>query len=274
MLRAVVLVLAACTESDPEGDDDGPNGQYPDFTPTTDTGTESPAQVIRDPRFDGVALILDQELNDQVFGTGVSIAVREHGVLTWAEGFGTADPEGDVPVTPDTLFQIGSTTKHMTSALVLQQVEAGALALEDTVATALPDVWLEDDPTWADAATLELLLSHQGGVLDYIDWSATSADDHLATWHEGFFKNTHWANNPPGAFWNYSNPNFTVAGLAAEAHDPLGRFWPDMIVEDLFLPLGMEATVARIADVEEPYALSTGVDLSSYQFGPLAMEDM
>jgi len=271
MVRPLLLVFAACT-GDPSGDDDGVDNGSTDADGGTGD-TDVPAEVIRDPRFDGVALILDLEVDDQVFASGVSIAVREQGQITWAEGFGSADPDESVAVTPATRFQIGSTTKQMTAALVLRQVEAGTFALEDHVSTALPDVSLDGDPTWADDASLEILLSHQGGIVDYIDWVGSSDDDQLAAWHEGFFKNTLWANNPPGAFWNYSNPNFTVSGLAAEAHDPLGRYYPDMMVEDLFLPLGMEATVARKDEVEEPYATSTGLDALSGEFGTIAMDD-
>ncbi len=264
MVRPLLVLLAACSGTGPGGDD----GTSPDTpAPTTDGST------IRDPRFDGVALILDLELDDQL-ASGVSIAVLEQGVLTWAEGFGSADPENDVPVTPETRFQIGSTTKQMTAALVLQQEKGGALELEQQLSAVLPDVWLEDDPTWAETATLELLLSHQGGINDYIDWTGSADDDHLAEWHEGFFKNTLYSNNPPGAFWNYSNPNFTVAGLAAEAHDPLDRYYPDMMVEDLFVPLGMNATVARKADVDEPYARSTGVDLFDGSIRSFTMDDL
>ena len=52
---------------------------------------------------------------------------------------------------------------------------------------------------------------------------------------------------PSGVFWNYSNPNFSLAGLMTQQVD--GRMWGDILEEDLFAPLGMTRSFARAEDV-------------------------
>lgn len=238
--------------------------------------TAGPEVGLRDPRFDGVVDTVLAELGPNL-AEGVSIAVRERGTLVWVEGFGSAEVGAEVPVTADTRFEIGSTTKQLTAALLLQQVQAGRMSLDDTVSDVLPELSLPQSPDWAREATLHQLLSHQGGVLDFVDWAGSDDDADLAGWHYGDFSRVAWANNPPGAFYNYSNPNFTVAGLAIEAHDPHGRAFPDVMVEDLLGPLGLDATTLRratVADGALPYATSTGVSPLSDEVAPVPMEEV
>jgi CubicO group peptidase (beta-lactamase class C family) len=282
MRTLAILGLVAChpdkttTDTTPSTTDSGstPTGT----TSTGDTAaptTTTPA--IRDSKFDAAAAALLEELVPNL-AEGASIAVMEHGRYTWVEGFGTADPTGDVPVTPGMAFQIGSTTKQMTSTLVLRGVDAGRYTLDDTVATLLPDFALASDPTWAGEATLHRLISHQGGLVDYLDWTAPADDADLAAWHYDVFGPNLWAMSPPGAFWNYSNPNFTLAGLVVEAHDPAGRYYPDVLAEDVFAPLGMTASFIRKSDVLAygDYALSTGVNAADpyAPAGPVSMDDI
>ncbi len=269
MLRliCVTALLAACS-----GDEKG------DTAPTVPATSETltPTPVVRDPKFDAVSDVLLAELGPNL-ASGVSIAVSERGVITWAEGFGTADPDAEVPIDPDMLFQIGSTTKQMTAALVLQQVEDGTLALDTPMSDVLPEFSMRADATWATNATLHLLLSHQGGLYDTLDWFGDSADEELERWYLDVYGPSYFAMSPPGAFWNYANPNFALSGLAVEAHDPAGRFYADVLTEDLFAPLGMSRTFARKADVvsDGNFALSTGyADLTTPEFQSVAMRQL
>ena len=61
---------------------------------------------------------------------GVSAAVIEHGKLVWTGTRGWADIEARAPITPDTPFNIASLTKPMTSVMLMQLVERGALSLD------------------------------------------------------------------------------------------------------------------------------------------------
>jgi CubicO group peptidase (beta-lactamase class C family) len=208
---------------------------------------------------------------------GVSAAVMERGEITFARAFGSKDPDGTMPLTPDTLMQIGSTTKQMTAVALLRKVEQGAISLDATLEQALPALDFARDPSWDDQITLWHLLTHQGAFQDTLLWGGTPSDSALASWVYGSFAAQSYLMNPPGAFWNYSNPNFVLAGLVTESLDD--RAWPDLMLQDVFGPLGMNRTFLRKSEVEADgdYALSYGLgwdDLASGQMGPVAMATM
>jgi CubicO group peptidase (beta-lactamase class C family) len=262
----LVLLLAACEGGAAGGGD-------------TDTGTETETETETDewdPRFDPfvAALLQDLAASDAY---GVSAAVMEDGVVTFAAAFGSKDPDGAEPLTPDTLMQIGSTTKQLTATALLRKVEDGAVTLDATLEEVLPALEFALDGTWDDQITLHHLLSHQGGLVDFILGSVSSEDDALAGFGYGGFAQQAYLMNPPGAFWNYSNPNFALAGLVTESLDT--RPWPDIVLEDVFAPLGMDRTFPRKSEVEADgdFALSYGLgldDLATGIPGPVAMEDV
>ncbi|MEN0062770.1 MAG: serine hydrolase domain-containing protein [Myxococcota bacterium] len=237
--------IAACTN--PDTDD-----------PTASSGTDALPQTYRDARFDDVVATVRSELASNI-AQGVSLAVLHEGEFVWVQAFGTAEPGADVRMRPDHILQIGSTTKQMTAALALQAADAGQFGLDDPVAEVLPEFSLDDDPGWSNVATLHDLMSHQGGLVDYIDPDNPADDEELANWMYGFFASNQWSMNPPGEFWNYSNPHFSLVGLAAEVHDPQGRTYADLIEEQLFAPLGLTDTYARKTHVRQTdrFALST-----------------
>jgi CubicO group peptidase (beta-lactamase class C family) len=244
-----------------------------------DAGTDGGADADTDgwdPRFDAFAEALQEELAASD-AYGVSAAVMEGGVVTFAAAFGAKDPEGLEPLTPDTLMQIGSTTKQMTAAALLGKVEDGLIELDDTLEESLPELEFALDATWDDQITVHHLLSHQGGFFDWIPWDGPAADSELVDYTYDAFDDEYWLMSPPGAFWNYSNPNFVFAGLLAETLD--ARPWPDIMAEDLFAPLGMARSFLRKTEVEADgdYALSYGLgvdDLVTGIMGPVAMADV
>ena len=69
---------------------------------------------------------------------GFSIAVVKEGATLYAEGFGSRDPERNLPATPDTLYGVGSLTKSFVAIGILQLVEAGKIKLDDPVAQHVP----------------------------------------------------------------------------------------------------------------------------------------
>ena len=219
-----------------------------------DTGTEPQA---RDPRFDPVAdaLMADLQRND---APAVSIAIYQGGDVVWAEGFGVTVAGGDVPVTADTLFQLGSTTKMFTSVAMLQGVDAGQYALDDDLLTLLPDLQADDDdiPLW-QGINPHLLVSQQTGLADFVDWDEGDGTT-LASVSLQTYPDSSPFMNPPDAFWNYSNPNFSYAGLIREVAEQ--RDFTDILHNDVFDALGMPRTTMVRDDVaaDGDYALGSG----------------
>lgn len=221
-----------------------------------------------DPRFSSIAPVAMETLENSL-AKGVSIAVMENGKIVWAEGFGSASPTEQRDIEPDTTFQIGSTTKQLTAMAVLDQVDEGLYALDDTVAEVLPGFSLASDPEWANRATVRDLLSHQSGLADDLPLTGSNADAGLADYLYEDFAVNKWAMSPPGAFWNYANPNFALAGLLLEEHDAAGRAYADILVGDLFEPLGMTRSYGRVSDAEQAgnYADSFGEDDDTSRIG-------
>lgn len=243
----LTLLLAACAH-DPAPDAPGTTGGDSDPVTTTPPALDPDA-------LDELRARVDRDFRN-LLASGASVALWQHGDIVFAEGFGSADPDVEVPVTPDTLFQVGSDTKKMTAIAVLQQVEAGTLDLDDPLEQVLPDVELAANPEWNNTATLHQLLSQQGGLVDYTPWEDDPGDEVLAGRAAGVFSEEGWAMAPAGAFWNYANPNFSLAGLAAER--AAGMPYADLLVERVIGPLGMDHTYARETDIAPDEAVAVG----------------
>ena len=244
---ALALLSVGCPAAAPE--------EAPKPTDTQDE--EGPPEAQWDARFDPIVAQALDDLSDSG-AAGVSIAIMEDGAITFAQAFGSARPDEDVTPDAETLFQIGSTTKMLTSIGLLQKVDAGELSLEMSLAEVYPDSEFGLDPTWNQEITGQHLLTHQGGFLDYFEWTSSSDDDDLADWHAKTFFPSIYLMNEPGMFWNYSNPNFSIAGLLVEHYDD--RSYPDVLRDDVFSPLGMTRTYQRLDDAlaDGNFALGTG----------------
>ncbi len=165
---------------------------------------------------------------------GVAIAIVKGGAVMKAKGYGLANVEHDVPVTPDTIFQSGSLGKQFTSAGVMLQVEAGKLALSDPIVKFFP----EAPETWR-SITVRHLLTHTSGIPDYtdgtFDYRRDYTEEELAK-----FAYALKLEFPPGSRWNYSNTGYVLLGIIV--HKASGGFYGDVLAESLFKPLGMMTT--------------------------------
>src|SRR5439155_17382099 len=95
---------------------------------------------------------------------GVAIGVVKNGAVLKAEGYGYANLEHQVRVTPATIFQSGSLGKQFTAAAVMLQVDDGKLSLSDGLTTVFPDA----PPSWR-AITVQHVLTHTSGIPDYLE---------------------------------------------------------------------------------------------------------
>lgn len=211
----------------------------------------------RDPRFDGVAEAIEAHLPSSG-ATAMSIAIYEGGEVVWAEAFGPTRVDGDTPATASTLFQLGSTTKVFTSLALLQDVEAGRYALDDSLTELLPE--LEPPAAQADwwgQLTPHRLLSNQSGLIDHVVWDESNSGSLAGFAYDTYPDNAGFMNRP-GAFWNYSNPGFSYAGLVVEEHAT--ELFPAVMASRVFAPLGMSRTTQERDDVaaDGDYALGHG----------------
>ena len=132
---------------------------------------------------------------------GVAVGIL-HGGETATAGFGVTSVDHPLPVTDETLFQIGSITKTFTATAIMRLVESGELDMDATVRTYLPDFKMSDE-TAASQVTVRHLLTHVSGWAgDYFD-DTGSGDDALAKYVANMADLEQLA--PLGAVWSYNN---------------------------------------------------------------------
>jgi CubicO group peptidase (beta-lactamase class C family) len=174
---------------------------------------------------------------------GVAVGILHDGE-TAAAGFGVTNLDHPLPVTDETLFQIGSITKTFTGTAVMQLVEMGQLDLEATVRSYLPDFKVADE-TAASQATIRHLITHVGGwVGDHFD-DTGAGDDALARYVASMAGLEQLA--PLGTVWSYNNSAFCVAGRVIEA--VTGKSYEAVLKELLLEPLGLKNTYFDPGDV-------------------------
>lgn len=212
-----------------------------------------------DGRFEALASAITGDLATSN-ATGASVAVWLDGEIVWVGGFGTSDPDGSLPPDEDTRFQIGSDTKKLTAVSLLRQVAANNVTLDTPVGTILPDLVMAEAPSFP-ATTLRQLLSHQSGIVDSVELTSTTTDADLARYAYGAFAASSYALVAPGTFYNYANPNFSIAGLVDERL--AGQPWADLVETGVLAPLGMTRTVARKSALDANTAVGNGIDVAS-----------
>ncbi|MBM4413762.1 MAG: beta-lactamase family protein, partial [Chloroflexi bacterium] len=143
---------------------------------------------------------------------GVSVAVL-HGDDVHSAGFGVTNVDHPLPVTADTLFQIGSISKTITATLIMQLVEAGKLDLDTPVRTIIPSLKLAD-PIVSEQVTTRHLLTHLGGWMgDYFN-DYGNGNDALDKMVKSLIRLPQIT--PLGQVWSYNNAGFNIAGRIIE----------------------------------------------------------
>ena len=210
------------------------------------------------PRYLAFARAFDAER--QALGApGAAVAILEHGRVTFARGFGTKGPSSTEPVRATTLFRVGSMTKALTATALLSLVDERGLSLDDKVKDVIPDIAI-NGPELSDL-TVRQILSHQSGLYDYGTLDGPHDDAGLSSFATSDqFRAVEYFMDPPGTFWNYSNPNFAIAGLAAER--VAGTFYRNLMATRVFEPLHMKRTFFLASDVlaDGDYAVGKSTD--------------
>jgi CubicO group peptidase (beta-lactamase class C family) len=180
--------------------------------------------------------VLDQEVQAAMerFGVpGVALGIT-YGGKEYFAGYGTTNVENPLPVTPDTFFQIGSTTKTLTATAIVRLVEMGKLELDAPVRRYLPDLTLEDESVAANV-TVKHLLTHTAGWMGDFFADTGVGDDSLAKFVARLTEAGQ--SSPLGELWSYNNAAFSLAGRVIEA--VTGKTYEASLKELLLEPLGM-----------------------------------
>jgi D-alanyl-D-alanine carboxypeptidase len=169
---------------------------------------------------------------------GLALTVVRDGRVVKERGYGLANVELNVPVTPETVFEIGSVSKQVTAAAVMLLVEEGRLSLEDKISKHLPGT-----PAAWNAVTVRHLLTHTSGIKNYTGLPGFALSERLK--REDFIKRigAHPLAFAPGDAHSYGNTNYNLLGHIIESVS--GKSYWQFVRERIFRPLGMAATDDR-----------------------------
>lgn len=178
---------------------------------------------------------------------GAAVLVAVDGKPVLRKGYGMADVEKGVKVTPDMIFRVASITKQFTAVCVLQLVQQGKVALDDPITKHVPGF-----DTRGKTITVENLLSHTSGLPNY----TTTSD-----YDKGMTRDLKpaeilelVAGKPlefePGASFRYSNTNYVLLGMLIEKVS--GRTYAENIETSIAKPLGLADTRYSRNDARTP----------------------
>jgi CubicO group peptidase (beta-lactamase class C family) len=190
------------------------------------------------------ARAVDRVMNDAMAAwhfPGAAVAIVKDDKVIFVKGYGVKEANG-TPITPDTLFEIGSTTKAFTTAAMAILVDEKKMDWDDPVRRHL-DYFHLADPCADSLVTLRDIVSHRTGLGRHDElWDNTPLGREDVIRRIGSVRLT----KPFRSAYQYQNIMFITAGqaVAAAAKTP----WEDFVRTRIFEPLGMSHTRTSVAD--------------------------
>src|SRR5229473_1621731 len=178
----------------------------------------------------------------KVGSPGCALGVYRDGKMIYSKGYGLANLEENVPITPQSVFDIGSTSKQFTAASILLLEKQGKLSISDDVRKYVPEL-----PDYGQKVTILHLLNHTSGLRDYLTLmdlagintgSVTTDEDALQI----IFRQKA-LNFMPGSEWLYSNTGFFLLSVIVKRVS--GKTLREFAGENIFTPLAMTHTQFR-----------------------------
>lgn len=173
---------------------------------------------------------------------GCAVGVYLNDELTFARGYGMANLELQVPITPATVFDIGSTSKQFTAAAIVLLAQEGKLSLDDDIRKYVPEI-----PDYGTPITIRQMLHHTSGLRDFVTllmFADVDFDD-VSTSAQALsmLSRQKALNYSPGTQYLYSNSGYFIAGVIVERVS--GQSLRLFAQQRIFAPLGMRNTLYK-----------------------------
>ncbi len=184
---------------------------------------------------------------------GITLGIMKDGNVFYSRGYGYRNIHEELPMTPDTLYGIGSSSKSFVALAMMMLVEAGKIDLEAPVSDYINfELGLEGHPI-----KVKHILSHTSGVQDLVfgtvpfmwadhnyQWvfPMSNPDDYLTVLNTA----KDFVRFPPGEQFMYNNDLFEVAGLVIQSQ--IEGTYEDFIINNILRPLGMERSTYYKSD--------------------------
>lgn len=169
---------------------------------------------------------------------GAAVAVVKKGKLVYKNGFGVANLEYNIPITPSTVFHMASVSKQFVGFALAKLHEEGKISLEDDIHKYIPELQIKEK------VSIRQMLNHTSGLRDQWILAALSGwrMDDVITQNQllKIIYRQEGLNFKPGERYSYSNSNYTLG--AEIIHRVTGKTLREWTTENIFVPLQMNAT--------------------------------
>jgi CubicO group peptidase (beta-lactamase class C family) len=177
---------------------------------------------------------------DNPDSAGCAVSAMRDGAIVYKRGYGMANLEYGVPITPSSVFHVASVSKQFTAFALMLLASQGKLSLDDDVRKFVPEV-----PAFGPTITVRHLIHHTSGLRDQWDllnmagwrWQADVVKQEDVLYLTSRQKAL---NFEPGAEYLYSNTGYTLMAVIVERLS--GQTLREFAEENIFEPLGMEDT--------------------------------
>lgn len=174
---------------------------------------------------------------------GCSVSVARDGKLLFTKGYGSADLEHNVAITPDTVFYLASVSKQFTGISIGILIQRGVVKLDDDVRK-----WVPEMPDFGTTVTVSHLLHHTGGVRDFLGLQGLAGfpPDEPLTEREflAMMSRQKALNFAPGAEHLYSNSGYALLAIIVKRATTSSL--KEFAAKEVLAPLGM--TMSRFRD--------------------------
>jgi CubicO group peptidase (beta-lactamase class C family) len=178
------------------------------------------------------------ERYDKADSPGCALGVIHNGEVIYERGYGMANLEHEIPISSESIFRIGSTSKQFTALSVLLLEEHGKLSLDDDIQKYLPEL-----PNYGTPITIRHLIHHTSGLRDYLelmDLTGRSDDSYRDEEVIDALARQKGLNFPPGEEHLYSNSGYFL--LSQIVLRVAGENLREFAAKNIFRPLGMKNT--------------------------------
>jgi CubicO group peptidase (beta-lactamase class C family) len=173
---------------------------------------------------------------DKPDSPGAALAITRDGEVIYKHGYGSANLEYDIPITPTTIFDIASVSKQFAAFAIATLAHDGKLSLDDDIRVHLPDI-----PDFSNTITIRHLLHHTSGLRDWVQSlviAGVAMEDIISFKHIlKMVRHQKALNFEPGEAFLYSNTGYNLlAEIVETVTGDSFREWTDA---NIFKPLAM-----------------------------------
>ncbi|MEM9718955.1 MAG: serine hydrolase [Bacteroidota bacterium] len=202
----------------------------------------------------------------QVPGIGLAVVYKDQVLLT--KGYGMRNIQEKLPVTANTLFAIGSSSKAFTATALCKLAQDGIIDLDEPLRTYLPDFELQDEYATAHMTPRDLLCHRSGLPRHDLVWYGSPLE------REELFQTLKYL-EPSASFrevWQYQNLMYMTAGHLIE--EVSGESWEQYILHNFFNPLEMNSANTSVEESKGKEDYATGCRKAEKKVEPMLFRNI